>query len=84
MTLACEVFPFACAEGPSNMALDEALLERAAEAGEFAALRTYGWSTPTLSIGYFQHLAELIEDVRWRTVPAGPPRDRGRGDLAPP
>ena len=51
------------------MALDEALLERAAEAGDFAALRTYGWSTPTLSIGYFQHLAELTEDVRWRTVP---------------
>lgn len=36
-----------------NMAVDEALLDRAIEHGE-ATLRFYRWSEPTLSLGYFQ------------------------------
>ncbi len=39
------------------MALDEALLEEAAGEG-LATLRFYQWSEPTLSLGYFQTLAD--------------------------
>lgn len=38
------------ADGPANMALDEALMRRAAGAGE-AVFRIYGWVSPTLSLG---------------------------------
>jgi lipoate-protein ligase A len=41
------------ADGAWNMAFDEALLEAAAAQGGWT-LRFYGWSTPTLSLGYFQ------------------------------
>ena len=48
-----------------NMALDEALLESAADAAsrdanraDEATLRIYGWARPTLSLGYFQAAAE--------------------------
>ena len=40
--------------GPANMALDEALLECVAGGAGTAYLRTYGWTIPTLSLGYFQ------------------------------
>ncbi len=46
------VLPFATADGPTNMALDEALLELAAPG--VAVVRAYAWSVPTLSLGYFQ------------------------------
>ena len=39
--------------GAWNMAVDEMLLERAQHGGT-ACLRFYGWSEPTLSLGYFQ------------------------------
>jgi lipoyl(octanoyl) transferase len=39
--------------GAQNMAIDEALLRDAVENG-IATLRFYGWSEPTLSLGYFQ------------------------------
>jgi lipoate-protein ligase A len=39
------------------MAVDETLLETAAETG-LATLRFYQWSEPTLSLGYFQAIAE--------------------------
>ncbi|MEM6330787.1 MAG: lipoate--protein ligase family protein, partial [Planctomycetota bacterium] len=42
--------------GARNMAVDEALLDAAA-AGAGATLRLYRWSSPTLSLGYFQPLA---------------------------
>jgi lipoate-protein ligase A len=48
----CRLLPYAVADGPSNMAADEVLLETAA-AG-LASLRLYGWSEPTVSLGYFQ------------------------------
>jgi lipoate-protein ligase A len=44
-------------EGAWNMAVDEALLDDAAERGT-ASLRFYQWSEPTLSLGYFQSIAE--------------------------
>lgn len=43
--------------GAWNMAVDEALLESAAD-GNIATLRLYTWSEPTLSLGYFQAAAE--------------------------
>jgi lipoate-protein ligase A len=57
--LTCRLLPHAVADGPHNMAADEALLESAA-AG-VASLRFYGWSGPTLTLGYFQP-----EEVRRR------------------
>src|SRR5207249_2965292 len=46
------LLPFATADGAHNMAADEVLLESAATGA--ASLRFYGWSEPTLSLGYFQ------------------------------
>jgi lipoate-protein ligase A len=49
------------ADGPQNMALDEALMGRARDTGEFT-LRVYSWSTPTLSLGRNQS-ARRVYDV---------------------
>lgn len=43
--------------GSWNMAVDEVLLQSAADRGA-PSLRFYGWSRPTLSLGYFQGVAE--------------------------
>jgi lipoate-protein ligase A len=45
------------ADGAWNMAVDEALLERAANDGE-TTLRFYQWREPTLSLGYAQRYAD--------------------------
>jgi lipoate-protein ligase A len=45
------------AEGAWNMAVDEALLERAAT-DDRPALRFYQWAEPTLSLGYSQHYVD--------------------------
>src|SRR5262245_35643732 len=45
------------ASGAWNMAVDEVLLETAAIAGR-ATLRFYAWQEPTLSLGYFQSVAD--------------------------
>ncbi len=71
---AVRLLPCATADGPHNMAADEALLE-AALAGA-AALRFYGWSAPTLSLGYFQpqsvrHSDPLLADLPWVRRPTG-------------
>ncbi len=42
--------------GPMNMAVDEALLLSAPRSGP--TLRFYQWQEPTLSLGYFQNVAE--------------------------
>ena len=49
-------------DGPGNMALDEALMRRARRTGE-TVLRTYGWFTPTLSLGRNQRARGLYDDV---------------------
>ncbi len=49
----CQLIIDPPADGAWNMALDEALLQFAAEEG-IASLRFYQWQTPTLSLGYFQ------------------------------
>ena len=62
------VLPYRVADGPANMALDQAMLEAAAR-DESAYLRFYGWSEPTLSLGYFQRFAEVRVDPRWQGRP---------------
>ena len=47
------------APGSWNMAVDEVLLETAAQRGQ-PVLRFYQWSAPTLSLGYFQRLADRV------------------------
>jgi lipoate-protein ligase A len=69
MRTKCRVLAYAIADGPANMALDEALLDAAGRGGPAAYLRCYGWTVPTLSLGYFQHLAEIRADPRWYEVP---------------
>jgi lipoyl(octanoyl) transferase len=65
----CCVVTHADADGPTNMAIDEALLEAVAGTAGPAYLRTYGWTEPTLSLGYFQRLAEARADPRFQSVP---------------
>jgi lipoate-protein ligase A len=67
--LLCHVFPHTDADGPANMARDEAMLDLAIDEPAAVAFRTYGWSEPTLSLGYFQSVAEVENDPRWRSVP---------------
>ncbi len=50
------------------MALDEALLDAACTGQPRILLRTYGWSVPTLSLGYFQGLDLVRADSRWSSV----------------
>ena len=69
VTLSCHVLSYEILSGPVNMALDEALLDRVACQPDAACLRTYGWSDPTLSLGYFQSLRQATAEARWRSVP---------------
>lgn len=56
-------------EGPAGgawqMAVDEVLLQTAAEQGQ-ASLRFYQWSEPTLSLGYFQSYADRRKHIASR------------------
>jgi lipoyl(octanoyl) transferase len=70
----CRLSPFGIAEGAWNMAADETLLEAAA-AGT-ASLRFYGWSSPTLSLGYFQSSGASraypsLGELAWVRRPSG-------------
>lgn len=42
-------------DGPSNMAIDEAILQGVASGKSRPTLRFYGWDPPCLSLGYAQH-----------------------------
>ena len=64
------------------MAIDEAMLEAAARR-RAAYLRFYGWTVPTLSLGYFQRMAEVRVGSSMAGRPGGAAADRRRGDLAP-
>lgn len=55
------------ADGPYNMALDEALQRRAARTGE-AVFRVYGWSAPTLSLGRNQRARDCYDEAAARTM----------------
>lgn len=49
------------ADGFTNMAVDEALLEVFATEGNPTTVRFYGWSPPALSLGYAQSLEREID-----------------------
>jgi lipoyl(octanoyl) transferase len=66
--ISCRVLPYEAADGAQNMALDEALLDWVSGGEDSVYLRTYGWTVPTLSLGYFQSLAEARADTRWASV----------------
>ncbi len=72
---ALRLLPFGQDDGPGHMAADEVLLESAATDG-VASLRFYQWTTPTLSLGYFQPQAvreELpgLAALPWVRRPSG-------------
>jgi lipoate-protein ligase A len=46
--------------GVRNMALDEALLESVAAGRSLPVLRLYGWSPPTVTLGYFQRVESAV------------------------
>lgn len=54
--------------GAWNMAVDECLLEEAADEG-IATLRFYQWSEPTLSLGYFQKYEDRRTHPESETLP---------------
>lgn len=56
------------AAGDWNMAVDQVLMETAAEQ-DLTSLRFYQWSAATVSLGYFQHLAERDSHVESRPCP---------------
>lgn len=49
--------PFA--DGPTNMAVDDAILHAVAQGESPPTLRLYGWSPPCLSLGYAQRAADV-------------------------
>jgi lipoate-protein ligase A len=65
---ACRLLPLVEADGPWQMAADQALLESAADAGT-ASLRFYTWPRATLSLGYFQPEAVRHADARLAALP---------------
>ncbi len=65
-TTHCRLLPFSVADGPGNMAADETLLQSAV--GGIASLRLYGWTEPTVSLGYFQPAAVRDTDPLLATL----------------
>jgi lipoate-protein ligase A len=60
MSQSIRLLPFAGADGATNMAADEAMLESAVRG--VASLRFYTWTEPTLSLGYFQPAEDRAAD----------------------
>jgi lipoate-protein ligase A len=60
MNQTIRLLPFAGADGATNMAADEAMLESAVRG--VASLRFYTWAAPTLSLGYFQPAEDRAAD----------------------
>jgi lipoate-protein ligase A len=68
------LLPFELADGTHNMAADEAMLQSAGQG--VCSLRFYGWSEPTVSLGYFQTEAvrshnPLLQDLPYVRRPSG-------------
>jgi lipoate-protein ligase A len=59
--------PYVAADGPTNMAADEVLLQSAIRG--LASLRFYGWITATVSLGYFQPEQRRHDDPRTAALP---------------
>src|SRR5438552_2513758 len=58
MIPACDIYSLVSADGPTQMAADELLLDRAVIGR--AGFRLYTWSESTLSLGYFQRAADRL------------------------
>ncbi|MBA3707812.1 MAG: lipoate--protein ligase family protein, partial [Planctomycetes bacterium] len=71
------LLPFITDLGARQMALDEALLELA----ERPTLRIYGWSEPTLSLGYFQDYGRIHASLPDQDPPAIVRRITGGGAI---
>jgi lipoate-protein ligase A len=63
------LLPHEILNGVTHMALDQAMLESVSANPHAAAIRTYEWSQPTLSLGYFQSVAAVRDDPRWSSLP---------------
>jgi lipoate-protein ligase A len=55
--------------GIDNMRIDDCLLQRAVPEGPIV-VRIYRWSEPTLSLGHFQQIEELVDDPAGRSQPS--------------
>lgn len=66
--LSCRLLPYEAATGPANMAADEVLAASAAEEDR-PALRFYGWTVPTVSLGYFQPAAARLTEPGLAALP---------------
>jgi lipoate-protein ligase A len=62
------LLPTLVADGPTQMALDEALLARS----EAITLRLYAWEPATISLGYFQDHAPIAARLAALPIPAPP------------
>ena len=70
MPIRCRLLIDAPERGVWNMAIDEALLESAAdESCDLVTLRFYRWSEPTLSLGYFQSYEDRNSHEASRSLP---------------
>ena len=67
MEAVIRLLPDADADGAANMASDEVLVRSAAQG--IASLRFYGWTTATVSLGYFQPAAVRLADPRLAALP---------------
>jgi lipoate-protein ligase A len=57
-------------DGPANMARDEALLHSVGASESLPTLRLYEWKPPTISLGYFQPVADYEKlDAPLRELP---------------
>jgi lipoate-protein ligase A len=57
-------------DGPNNMALDQALMERARHTGE-SVLRVYSWATPVLSLGRNQTARNVYDSAQLAALGIG-------------
>ena len=57
----CDLFPLLTADGPTQMAADDVLLEHAVAAGR-PVLRFYTWDPPAVSLGRFQSIVGIDQE----------------------
>lgn len=57
-----EFIPYEEYDGLTNMAVDVALLDKSIENGLLPALRLYGWSKPTVTIGRNQNISGINQE----------------------
>jgi len=67
LTPLIRLLPFAVADGPRNMAIDEWMLLQAEQGA--ASLRFYAWRPATLSLGYFQPTSDRLADAHLASLP---------------